>query len=201
VEFLIAHAEQQNYAEAIRRFTYGLFLDSRNEVMAFVSRLQQEQARMAVRNVADFTAALIVGSGADLQRPPAEVANWLVTLPTGLWPGAIGKVVGKWLMREDSSAAAGWLQQLPVRERDIALGDLCHVSDRDLGGRTTETVSHIILLGLTISDPRLRDESLSFAVGRLADDEDARQAAIEGLPVSRIEKEYLRRVRPSDEHE
>jgi hypothetical protein len=201
VDFLIAHADQQNYAEAIRRFTYGLFLDSRNDVMAFVSRLPQEEARMAVRNVADFTGALIVGSGADLQRPPAEVANWLATLPTDLWPGAIGKVVGAWLMREDSPAAVGWLQQLSARERDIALSDLCRVPDAQFGGRPTEIVSKVILLGLTISDPRLRAESLSIAVGHVADDGDARQAAIEALPVSRIEKEYLRQLQPRDEHE
>lgn len=201
VDFLIAHADQENYADAIRRFTYGLFLESRGEVMAFVSRLPPEQSRMAVRNIADMTAAFIVGSGRRFQQPPAEVANWLITVPTDLWPSAIGKVVGRWLMEKDSSAAADWLQQLTSRERDIVLGDLCRVSTSQFGGRPTEIVSEIILLGLTISDPQLRDDSLSFAVGHLADNDDERQAAIDALPISPAKKEYLRRLPLRDEHE
>jgi hypothetical protein len=87
--FLIAHATEENFTEAIRRFSYGLFLDARDQMMSFVFQLPTEQAHRAVQNVADKTAAFFIHDPGDYQRPPAEVAPWLVTLPTEFWTGAI----------------------------------------------------------------------------------------------------------------
>jgi hypothetical protein len=192
--FLVAHATDENFADAIRRFSYGLFLDARDQMMSFVFQLPPEQARMAVGNVAEKTAGLYLHAPSGYQRPPAEVANWLVTLPTDLWAGAIGKVIGTWLLF-DAPPAIRWVEQMAPRERDIALADLCRApEEHQFGGQPEEVVAKIVQLGLNISDPKVRDESLATALRHLAYTDDDRQAAIEALPVTKEVKEYLRHL-------
>ena len=189
--FLIAHATEENFAEAIRRFTYGLFLDAHDQMMSFVFQLPPEQARMAVENVAEKTAGFYLHAPEGYRRPPVEVANWLVTLPTDFWTGAIGKVIGTWLLF-DAPPAIRWVEQMAPRERDIALADLCRApEEHQFGGRPEEVVAKIVQLGLNISDPKVRDESLAAALRHLAYTDNNRQAAIEALPVTKQEKEYL----------
>jgi hypothetical protein len=197
--FLIAHATEENFTEAIRRFSYGLFLDARDQMMSFVFQLPTEQAHMAVQNVADKTAAFFIHDPGDYQRPPAEVAPWLVTLPTEFWTGAIGKVIGEWLLL-DAPPAIRWVEQMAPRERDIALADLCRApEEHQFGGRPEEVVANIVQLGLNISDPKVRDESLATALRHLAYTDDDRQAAIEALPVTKEEKKYLRQLLHRDD--
>ncbi|MFN2624110.1 MAG: hypothetical protein ABR611_14835 [Chthoniobacterales bacterium] len=197
--FLIRHASEENFAEAIRRFSYGLFLDARDQMMSFVFQLPPEQARMTVQNVAETTSGFYLHASEGFQRPPAEVANWLVTLPTDFWTGAMGKVIGTWLLF-DAPPAIRWVEQMAPRERDIALADLCRApEEHQFGGRPEEVVAKIVQLGLKISDPKVRDESLAAVLPHLAYTDEDRQAAIEGLPVTKEEKQYLRRLPPRDD--
>jgi hypothetical protein len=197
--FLIAHATDENFAEALRRFTYGVFLDARNEMQSFIFQLPPEQARMAVGNVAEKTAGFYLHAPEGYQRPPAEVANWLVTLPTDLWAGVIGKVIGTWLLF-DAPPAIRWVEQMAPRERDIALADLCRApEEHQFGGHPEEVVAKIVQLGLKISDPKVRDESLATALRHLAYTDNDRQAAIEALPVTKEVKEYLRHLPHRDD--
>jgi hypothetical protein len=197
--FLTAHATEENYAEAIRRFSYSLFLDARDQMMSFVSQLPPEQARIAVGNVAETTAGFYLHASEGFQRRPDEVANWLVTLPTDFWAGAIGKVVGTWLLF-DAPPAIRWVQQMAPRERDIALADLCRApEDHQFGGQPEKVVAKIVQLGLNISDPKVRDKSLASALRHLAYTDNDRQAAIEALPITKQEKEYLRNLPHSDD--
>ena len=74
--------------------------------------------------------------------------------------------------------------------------------DRVISLGAVSTISFlrkIVQLGLTISDPKVRDESLATAIRHLAYTDDDRQAAIEALPVTKEEKEYLRHLSPRDE--
>jgi hypothetical protein len=167
--------------------------------MSFVFQLPTEQAHRAVQNVADKTAAFFIHDPGDYQRPPAEVAPWLVTLPTEFWTGAIGKVIGEWLLL-DAPPAIRWVEQMAPRERDIALADLCRApEEHQFGGRPEEVVAKIVQLGLNISDPKVRDESLATALRHLAYTDDDRQAAIEALPIAKEEKKYLRQLLPRDD--
>jgi hypothetical protein len=197
--FLITHATEEDFAEAIRRFSYGLFVDARDEMVSFVFQLPPEQARMVVENVAEKTAGLYLHAPEGYQRPPAEVANWLVTLPTDFWTGAMGKIIGTWLLF-DAPPAVRWVEQMAPRERDIALADLCRApQEHQFGGRPEEVVAQIVQLGLKISDPKVRDESLASALRHLAYTDNDRQAAIEALPVTKQEKEYLRHLPHRDD--
>jgi hypothetical protein len=197
--FLIAHATEEDFAEAIRRFSYGLFLDARDQMMGFVSQLPPDQERMAVSNVAETTAGFFLHASEGFQRPPAEVADWLVTLPTDFWTGSMGKVIGTWLLF-DAPPAIRWVEQMAPRERDIALADLCRApEDHQFGGQPEEVVAKIIQLGLKISDPKVRDESLAFALPHLAYSDEDRQAAIEALPITKEEKVYLRHLPNRDD--
>ena len=197
--FLIAHATEEDFAEAIQRFSYGLFLDARNEMQSFIFQLPPEQARMAVGNVAETTAGFYLHASEGYQRPPAEVANWLVTLPTDFWKGAMGKIIGTWLLF-DAPPAIRWVEQMAPRERDIALADLCRApEEHQFGGRPEEVVANIVQLGLNISDPKVRDESLATALRHLAYTDDDRQAAIEALPIAKDEKKYLRHLLHRDD--
>ena len=197
--FLIAHATEENFAEAIRRFSYGLFLDARDPMMSFVFQLPSEQARMVVDNVAEKTAGFYLRAPKGYQRPPAEVANWIVTLPTDFWTGAMGKVIGTWLLL-DAPPAIHWVEQMAPRQRDIALADLCRAPEaHQFGGRPEEVVAKIVQLGLNISDREMRDESLATALRHLGYTEEDRQAAIEALPIAEEEKKYLRHLSHRDD--
>ncbi len=130
----------------------------------------------------------------DYQRPPEEVARWMVTLPVELWKESIGRVAEGWLNQDDDSAKA-WLAQLQPEMRDLTIVSL-----------SREAKSHqisaqqMIEIGLTISDPKLRDTTLEEFVRTLGSTPTETLEFLDELSVPAEQKPYLRRIMTESEN-
>ena len=77
---------------------------AKDDATRLISLLPAEQAKAAVENVADITNPEVIDPNLDrppdYQRPPDEVARWMVSLPVELWNESIGKVAQEWLHQD-----------------------------------------------------------------------------------------------------
>jgi hypothetical protein len=124
--------------------------------------LPPECAKVAVKNVADITNPEVIDPNLDrppdYQRPPDEVARWMVNLPLEFWRESIGKVTDEWLDR-DAVSARSWFDQLRPDLRNVAIANTCRAA---ISSHHSE--DEVIKLGLTISDRTLRDTALGELV-------------------------------------
>ena len=120
--------------------------------------LPSEQAKAALKNVADVTNPHEIDPNVDqppdYQRPPEEVARWMVTLPIDLWKESIGRVAEGWLNRDADSAKA-WLSQFQPEQRDVTIVSLFREAKSH-----QISAQQVIEVGLTIGDPNLRKTML-----------------------------------------
>lgn len=185
IQYVLANALRPEFSKAIDELGYNFFRKTKDEASRLMLLLPPEQAKGALNHIAYMSTAVILGLPEDYQRPPEEVAPWMITLPSGLWNDAIGNVMEGWLDR-DASSATNWLNQLQPDERDAAIASLC---------RTAESESaKVLTLGETINDRKLRDQALGQFARNLRETREQSMQAVDELPISEEQKAYLRGV-------
>jgi len=194
MEYAVTNSARANFEGAVNELAYYLFRVSPDDASRLMSLLPSDQAKAAMKVVADRTTGVILHAPEDYQRPPDVVARWMATQPVDLWKEEIGGVLWGW-MRDDADAATGWLGQLQPNVRDAALADFCR-----RGGEAADDPRRFdekaIALGLTITDRNLRDEALGEFARRLGTTRDEAIEAIDQLRISNEQKAYLRKVMP-----
>lgn len=194
IEYAVAHAADDNFDKGVRELAYTVLREWPDEARGMILRLPAERAKAAMGEIRRMTTGIILGLPENYQRPPEVIAPWMMTLPRDLWNDKIGGVVAKWI-QDDGHRATAWLNGLPTDDRDAAITDLCaELRDRD-------SPEEIVSLGLTISDPKKRDEALGrFARGLRESRADAMKA-LNNLALTNEKKAYLRALIRDEAHE
>jgi hypothetical protein len=190
VNYAVANARRPNFGEAINELAYNFVLTSKEDATKFLLSLPAEQAQAAMKAVAGTTSGVLLGAPEDYQRPPDEVARWMVSLPVELWSEGIGQVAQRWL-KDDAAAATAWLNQLRPEPRDVAIASFCRAADFD-------SAAEVMTLGFTLRDPGLRDRALGEFARRRGSTRESALDAINDLPISDEHRAYLRKVMPED---
>jgi hypothetical protein len=186
IQYVLANAPRPEFGKAIDELAYRFFRSAKDEATRLMLLLPPEQAKAAMQHVAHMSTAFILGLPEGYQRPPEEVAPWMITLPAGLWNDAIGNVTEGWLKR-DASSATSWLNQLQPDLRDAAIASLCRTAE-------SESADHVVTLGETIVDRRLRDQAMGQFARNLRERREDSIEAVDALPISEEQKAYLRKV-------
>jgi hypothetical protein len=194
MEYAVANSTRANFKGAVNDLAYYLFRVSPDDASRLMSLLLPEQAKAAMKVVADNTTSVILHAPEDYQRPANVVARWMATQPVDLWKDDIGGVIWGW-MRDDADAATSWLGLLQPNARDAAIADLCRrgAEAADDPRRFDEKA---IALGLTITDRKLRDEVMGEFARRLGTTRDEAIEAVDQLRISNEQTAYLRNVMP-----
>jgi hypothetical protein len=159
IDYAVANAGRPTFASAINELSYDLVRVAKEDATRLVLLLPREQAIAAVENTARITTTTDTHDfPADYQRPPDEVARWMVSLPVELWDHSIGAVAEEWLDR-DATSARSWFDQLRPDLRDVAIANSCHEAISSY-----HSEDEVIKLGLTIGDRTLRDTALGELV-------------------------------------
>jgi hypothetical protein len=194
IDYVVANADRANFGGAINELVYDFVRSAKEDATRLVLLLPPEQAKAALRNVADITNPRVIDPNidrpADYQRPPEEVARWMVSLPVELWNESIGLVAQAW-MHEDALSATNWFDQLRPEMREVAVVSLCSV-------RQSAYRDDVIKLAWTIRDPTLRERALGAVARSLRPDRQDAIEAVNQLPISDEQKAYLRKVMPED---
>ncbi|MEY2504970.1 MAG: hypothetical protein QOG27_1250, partial [Verrucomicrobiota bacterium] len=191
IHYVLANAARPNFAAAVNGLVYEFVRSEKDQATSLILLLPTENAKTSVQYVAHETAGVILGLPANYQRPPEEVARWMITLPIDLWKDAIGEVAQRWV-RDDAANATRWLDQLPPDLRDAALVSFCRSADRD------DAPQQVLTLGQTITDRTVRDRALGQFARNLGHARANAIDAVNELPISDEQKAYLLRVMPED---
>ena len=194
MEYAVTNSARANFGEAVNELAYDLFRVSPDDASRLMSLLPPEQAKTAMKVVANNTTAIILHAPEDYQRPADVVARWMATQPVELWKDDIGGVIWGW-MRDDAEAVTGWLNQLQSNVRDAAIADLCR-SGGEAADDPRRFDEKAIALGLTITNQKLRDQALGEFARRLGTTREEAIEAIDQLLISNEQKAYLRKVMP-----
>jgi hypothetical protein len=190
IDYAVANAHEPKFEGAINELVYQFVRSAKEDATRLISLLPPAQAKAAMKNVADITNPREIDPNLDrppdYQRPPDEVARWMVGLPVEFWNESIGMVAQEWLARDAVSATA-WFDQLPTNSRDAAITSFC----RGAGGASAE---HVMTLAPRISDRRARDRIAGEYARRLGNEWRSSEEAISELDISDQDKAYLRRV-------
>jgi hypothetical protein len=159
IEYAIANQQRPNFEAATNELVYEFVLSAKEDATRLILLLPPEAAKAALKNVADITNPHVIDSNVDhppnYQRPPEEVARWMVTLPIELWRENIGRVAEGWLNEAPDSAKA-WLAQLPPELRDVTVVSIFG------DAKEFQIASQLVVeVGLTIGDPKLRSTTLA----------------------------------------
>jgi hypothetical protein len=190
IQYVLANASRPEFQDAINDLAYDLVRRAKDQATSLVLLLPPEQAKAALQYAADQTTHVILGASEDYQRPPDEVARWMITLPPELWIDAIGSVAGDWF-RRDPGGATSWLDQLQPRWRDATIASFCRTGN-------TDSAEQVITLGQLITDHKLRDSTLGHFVRHLRDTREESIKAVNDLPISDEQKAYLLEVMPEN---
>jgi len=190
VNYAVANARRPNIGEAINDLAYDFVRTSKEDATTLILLLPAEQAKAAMKNIAKFTSGTFLRAPLDYQRPPDEVARWMVSLPVEFWSEAIGDVAQTWL-KDDVVAATAWLDQLRPDLRNTAITSFCRVAD-------SESAAQVITLVSTISEPKLRDRALGEFARRRGSTREEAMDAINDLQISDQQRAYLRKIMPED---
>lgn len=193
VQYVLANAPRPNFQDAINVLAYDFVRRAKDQATSLILLLPPEQAKVALQHIADQTTHVILGVSEDYQRPPAEVARWMITLPPELSNDAIGDVAGEWF-RRDAAGATSWLDQLQPSLRDATIASFCRTRNIDLA-------QEVITLGQSITDHKLRDSALGQFARNLRDTREQSIEAVNDLPISDKQKAYLLEVMPENEHD
>jgi hypothetical protein len=192
IDYAVVNQLRPNFESATNELVYEFVRSAKEDASRLIVSLTPEAAKAALKHVADITNPREFNPNIDrppnYQRPPEEVARWMVTLPVDLWEESIGRVARGWL-NENADSAKAWFAQLPPEIRDRAVVGICREAESHLAG-----TDDVIRLAFSISDKSVRDRALlAFARSFGADNTDATKE-IGGLPISEAEKAYLRRL-------
>jgi hypothetical protein len=159
IEYAIANQQRPNFEDATNELVYDFVRSAKEDANNLLLRLSAEAAKVALKQVADLTNPHTVDRNIDhppsYQRPPEEVARWMVALPVELWRESIGRVVQGWLNNDGDSAKA-WLAQLQPELRDLTIVGVCREAQS-----SQLSSQQVIEVGLTITDPKLRYTTLT----------------------------------------
>jgi hypothetical protein len=192
LNYAVANALRPNFQEAIDDLAYYFVRTSPDDATRLMLLLPTEQAKSAIKNVAHMTASVILGLPRDYQRPPDEVARWMLGLPVEFWSDDIGDIAQSWLSR-DAAAATAWLNGLRPDWRDAAIASFCRAAE-------TDSAAQVVTLGATISDRSLREKALGAFVVKLGTTGVERISAINDLPITEEQKAYLEKILPEEAH-
>ena len=131
-----------------------------------------------------------MGLPGDWERPPKDVANWILTLPEESWSGAMEQILETWEGR-DKTELANWINQLPAGTRDQVAVDYCSAS----GLRYPEQA---IAIGLTITDASLRGQkSLRKLMSRWSTDSfEEALSVLQKVQLTEAQMQYLVELLP-----
>ncbi|HSH39475.1 MAG TPA: hypothetical protein VK993_11885 [Chthoniobacterales bacterium] len=192
IDYAVANADHPQFDEAIKELVYEFVRSAKEDASRLLLLLPPRQAEAAVKNVADIINPREIDPNLDrppdYQRPPGEVARWMVSLPVELWRENIGVVAQEWLSLDPVSATA-WFDQLDPNIRETAILSLCNA-------RQSSPREEVLKLAWTIRDPRLREKALGRVARSLRPDWEDAIEAINDLPFSDEQKAYLRKVIP-----
>ena len=186
IQYVLANALRSEFGKAIDELAYNFFRNAKDEATRLILLLPPEQAKSALQHVSHMSTAVILGLPEGYQRPPQEVAPWMITLPPKLWNDAIGNVAGEWL-KHDAASATSWLNQLQPDLRDAAIASFCRTAE-------SESAEQAVALGETIVDRRLRDQALGQLARNLGQTREEAIEAVNALPISEKQKAHLRTV-------
>jgi hypothetical protein len=186
IQYVLANALRPEFSKAIDELGYNFFREAKDEASRLMLLLPPEQAKGALNHIAHMSTGVILGLPEGYQRPPDEVARWMITLPPELWNDAIGNVAEGWL-KHDAASATSWLNQLQPDLRDAAIASLCRTAE-------SESAEHVLTLGETINDRKLRDQALGQFARNLRETREKSMQAVDELPISEEQKAYLRAV-------
>jgi hypothetical protein len=191
INYAVANAHEPKFEGAINELVYQFVRSAKEDATRLIWLLPPERAKAAMKNVADITSPEVIDSDRppDYQRPPDEIAHWMVSLPAEFWNESIGVVAREWLNRDAFSAKA-WLDQFPPETRDVVILGCFQAAK-------TYRISaeQVMELGLTISDHRLRDTVLGELVRSIQTTTPGAMSAVERineLSISEEQKAYLR---------
>ena len=190
IEYVLANASRPNFQDAINELAYDFVRKAKDQATSLILLLPPEQAKATVQHIAHRTNSVILGLPADYQRPPDEVARWMITLPPELWSDAMGSVAGVWL-RNDAAGATTWLNQLQPNLRDATIVSFCRTANAELA-------QQVLTLGQSITDRNLRDNTLGQFARTLRDTREESIEAVHDLPLSDKQKAYLLHVMPKN---
>jgi hypothetical protein len=190
MNYAVANARRPNIGEAINELAYHFVQVAKEDATTLVLLLPEEQAKAASKNIARFTSGTFLRAPVDYQRPMAEVARWMVSLPVELWSEGIGDLAQAWL-KDDVAAATAWLDQLRPESRNTAIASFCRVAD-------SESAAEVMTLVSTISDRRFRDKALGEFARRRGSTREEAIDAINDLQISDEQRAYLRKIMPED---
>jgi hypothetical protein len=189
--FVVAHASEENFKRASNNLADNLFHRSPDEARTFLLRLPNEARAEAISEIVSMTTGVVLGLSESWERPPEDVAKWILTLPKESWNKAMENVLANWDSR-DETGLARWISQLPIETRDQVAADYC--SARDL--RHPEQA---IAIGLTIKDATLRDQSLRKVMNRwCTESPDEARAVLKEIPLSEAQRKYLTGLLPTE---
>ena len=131
IDYAVANARQPNFEGAVNELVYQFVRSAKEDATRLIMLLPPECAKVAVKNVADITNPEVIDPNLDrppdYQRPPDEVARWMVNLPVEFWRESIGKVADEWLDR-DAVSARSWFDQLRPDLRNVAIANACRAA-------------------------------------------------------------------------
>lgn len=189
--FVVAHARDEKFKRVIGNLADSLFHRSPDEARAFLYLLPNEARGAAVDEIVSMTTGVVLGLPEDWQRPPEEVARWLLTLPKELWSETMGHVLENW-DRRDAAAVASWINQLPVETRDQVAASYCSASD-------LRHWEQAIAIGMTIRDATLRAQSLRKAMSNwLPESREEALVLLKEAALTDAQKEYLATLLPPE---
>jgi hypothetical protein len=167
VSHLAAHATDEKFDKAVRGAAQALFQESPDAARAFIISLPTALAKGAAGGALESQA-----TGRFLLRDPdplepSSAARWLYTLPEDVRDDQIGRVVAQWSARDPDGVNA-WLREMPLPTRDRIAAEFCQAFDWRQPGRNLEA-------GLSISDPRLREEALRALLQQIGSKKSARK--------------------------
>jgi hypothetical protein len=198
IAYAIANQQRPDFGAATNDLVYEFVRSTKEDASRLLLLLPPDAAKAALKNVADLTNPHEINPNIDhppnYQRPPEEVARWMVTLPVELCRESIGRVAEGWLNHDDDSAKA-WLTQLQPELRDVTIVSVC----REAKARQI-SAQQVIEIGLTISDPKLRDTTLGEFVRTLASTPPETLQVLDDLSVSAEQKAYLRKIMMENEN-
>ncbi len=192
IDYAVANAGEPKLGGALNELVYQFVRFAKDDASRLIALLPPERAKAALKNVAEITSPKVDNYPErlpDYQRPPEEVARWMITLPMEFWQETIGPVAAKW-MDEDSASATAWLNQIRPDLRDAAIVSCCRAAMSDYHSR-----EGAIEVGLTISDQRQRDAVLGALVRSIETSTPGAMSAserINDLSISAEQKAYLR---------
>jgi hypothetical protein len=192
IDYAVANASRPNLGGAVNDLVYAFVRSAKEDASRLLLLLPPEAAKAALKKVADVTNPHEIDPNVDrppnYQRPPEEVARWMVALPVELWKESIGRVAEGWLNHDNDSAKA-WLTQLQPELRDVTIVSVCREAKSH-----QISAQQVIEIGLTISDPKLRDTTLGEFVRTLGFTTAETLEVLDDLSIPAEQKAYLRKI-------